>query len=55
MALVHEARSDFSAALPLAEQALAKAARAMGSDHPEVVKRRLVRDRLQHHGRQVVA
>jgi len=35
-------------ALPLCDEAVNKAARAMGADHPEVLKRRNVRDRLQH-------
>jgi hypothetical protein len=48
MALVYEEKQEFRTALTFCDEAVNKATRAMGSEHPEVQKRRLVRDRLQH-------
>ena len=48
MALVYEEKQDFRRALPLCEESVSKAAKAMGPDHPEVQKRRLVYERLAH-------
>eukprot|EP00960_Hanusia_phi_P075727 768459-Hanusia_phi.AAC.15 len=61
MALIYEEKHEYKTALPLCEQvaqpplsrpaltdfqALQKAMKAMGAEHPEVQKRKLVRDRL---------
>ena len=48
MALVYEEKQDYRRALPLCDEAVSKAALAMGAEHPEVQKRRVVLDRIQH-------
>ena len=48
MALVYEEQQEFMQAFSHCADSVAKAERVMGSDHPEVQKRRIVRDRLQH-------